>query len=80
MKHNQTILVSSLPFILQQPKIDDIIAFRNTRDQKILIKRISKIEKEKYFVTGDNHSDSTDSWKFGMIGKAQIVGKVIAVY
>lgn len=72
------VLVSSIPYLVNKPKIGDIVAFRLNR--KVLIKRIVKINKEeKYFVKGDNEKDSFDSAKFGWIKKKEIVGKVIGI-
>ena len=68
-------LVSSIPFLFPNPKIGDIIAFR--KNDKIFVKRIAKINREKYFVKGDNIKDSLDSKNFGWINKKEIVGKVI---
>ena len=70
-----TVLVSNLPFLFPSPKIGDIVAFR--KNDKIFIKRIAKINGEKYFVKGDNIKDSLDSRKIGWILKKEIVGKVI---
>ena len=71
----ETVLVSSLPFLFSSPKIGDIVAIKNK--EKIFIKRIAKINREKYFVKGDNIRDSLDSRKVGRILKKEIVGKVI---
>ena len=59
------------------PKLGDIVAAKDPRDGKILIKRVSKIKNNKYFVTGDNKKKSTDSRTFGWIKKKDIIGKVI---
>jgi nickel-type superoxide dismutase maturation protease len=72
----EEILVNRLSYILKKPKVRDIVAVKDPRDKKILIKRISRIEHGKYFVVGDNKEHSTDSRKFGMIEKTDIVGKV----
>lgn len=78
IKENQTVIVSAIPYLLRTPKINDIIAIESPVEEKILIKRITKMNHNNYFVAGDNQSDSTDSRKFGMIGRDQIIGKVIA--
>lgn len=77
IKENQTVFVSALPFLLRKPKINDIVAIKHPHDNKTFIKRIIMIENKKYFVQGDNKSDSIDSRKFGMIGKELIIGKVL---
>ena len=50
------------------------------RDDKVLIKRITKIEDKSYFVQGDNKNASTDSRVFGMIRRSAIIGKVISAF
>ena len=72
----ETLLVNRLSYLFTNPKENDIIAFHDPRDGKILIKRITKKNGTKYFVQGDNKNSSTDSRVFGMIGKSAIVGKV----
>lgn len=74
--HNgQTVLVSSMPYLFSKPKSGDIVAFK--KEEKIFIKRIARIERQKYFITGDNKNDSLDSRNFGWIEKKEIVGEVI---
>lgn len=73
----QTVLVSSIPYLFSKPKSGDIVAFK--REEKIFIKRIARIEGQKYFITGDNKNDSMDSRKFGWISRKAIIGKIIKV-
>ncbi len=73
------VFVSSIPYLFSKPKVGDIVAFKI--DNKVLIKRIMKINPspssgEKYFVKGDNKSDSLDSKSIGLINKKDILGKV----
>lgn len=77
LQEREVVFVNRLSFLFHTPQIGDIIAFRDPRDKKVLIKRITKRVKEKYFVEGDNKKHSTDSREFGMIGRNDIVGKVI---
>lgn len=77
LKEGQTVLVNRLSYIFSSPKRGDIVAIKDPRDHKILIKRIDDVELKSFFVTGDNKEHSTDSREFGMIGKKEIVGKVI---
>ena len=71
------VLISRIPYWFKDPKINDIVAFRNSG--KIFLKRIIKIQNGKYFVAGDNKNDSYDSRNFGDISKKQILGKVIYI-
>ena len=89
LKSGSFVLVSSIPYLLVNPKVGDIIAFK--KENKIFIKRIAKINPsrhsaelsrspssgKKYFVKGDNEKDSLDSRKLGWIEMKNIVGKVI---
>jgi nickel-type superoxide dismutase maturation protease len=77
IKVGQTVLVNRLSYWFTKPKIDDIIALYDPRDGKILIKRITKKNRTKYFVEGDNKGASTDSRVFGWIEKRAIIGKVV---
>jgi len=74
LKHNQIILASSVPFFFRKPKVGDIVVLKK---KKFIIKRIAKINKNKFFVVGDNKEESTDSRNFGWIFKQNIVGKII---
>lgn len=72
---NDNVLVSSIPFLFKKPKANDIVLFK--KSDKFLLKRITRIKDSKYFLTGDNKSDSLDSRKFGFVTREQIKGKVI---
>jgi nickel-type superoxide dismutase maturation protease len=73
------IFVNRLAYVFVHPQLNDIIALHDPRDGKVLIKRIIKIEGKGYFVQGDNKNSSTDSRVFGMIGRRDIIGKVIRI-
>lgn len=66
-------------YFFSKPKTGDIVAVRDPRDGKTIIKRITKIENNRYFVEGDNKIASTDSRDFGLIDKDNIIGKVVFV-
>lgn len=71
IKNGSEILISNIPYLFSKPKIGDIIAFN--KEGKILIKRITKIKDNEYFVSGDNASDSINGW----INKENVLGKLI---
>ena len=77
LKPGQNILVNRLTYVFAKPKVGDIIALKDLGSKKVLIKRISKTNKDNYFVLGDNEKQSTDSRVFGWIKKKDIIGKVI---
>ena len=70
------VLVSRLTYLFKRPCIGDIVALRDPRDKKVLIKRIAEIKGDTYKVEGDNKNHSTDSRVFGMIGIQAIIGKI----
>lgn len=79
LQAGESIIVNRVSYWFHQPKKGDIIALRDPRDGKVLIKRITKIDGAGYFVHGDNKTASTDSRVFGMIERSDIIGKVIFV-
>lgn len=75
IKNGHRVLVSDLPYVISNPRIGDVVLFRTAG--KNFVKRIKKIEKEKYYLIGDNKRDSLDSRKIGWINRKQILGKVL---
>lgn len=71
------VLVSSIPYFFTSPKKGDIVAFKLYG--KILIKRIKMRKSEKYYLVGDNGTDSLDSKKLGWVDRKEIMGKIIGV-
>lgn len=76
LKQNELIIISSIPYLFKNPRINDIVAIKS-KENKIFIKRIKKITKNNYIVLGDNKNDSFDSRNFGPIKKEEIIGKYI---
>lgn len=66
------IIATSLPYLFSRPTVGDVVTFKY--DSKIMVKRIIKIAKGKYFIKGDNVNDSKS---FDPITRMEIVGKVI---
>lgn len=79
LKPGGSVLVSALPYLFASPKTGDIVACRDPDSKKVLIKRITKIENNRYFLEGDNKTESTDSRNFGWLDKETIIGKVICI-
>lgn len=75
LRSGDFVLVSSLPYLLNTPKKGEVIAAKIKG--KVFIKRITKVESKKYFLSGDNAHDSFDSRSLGLIARKQIIGKVI---
>lgn len=75
IKSKQMVLASGLFYLFKKPRIGDIVAFREK--DKVFIKRIQRVVRDKYFLTGDNRKDSLDSRTFGFISQEQILGKII---
>ena len=75
LKNEDICLISSVPYLFKNPKINDIVLFIY-KDKKYL-KRVTKISEQGYFLKGDNNTDSFDSKNFGLIKRDKIIGKVI---
>ena len=76
-KEGQTVLVSSIPYLFGGPKVGDVVVIKNSRDGRLLLKRVKKRESKEYVVAGDNPEVSTDSRTFGPVLRKNILGKVI---
>lgn len=76
-EQGEVVLINRLTYWFSAPEIGDVVAVRDPRDGKVLIKRITGSKGQRYFVQGDNKKYSTDSRVFGMIGRLDIIGKVI---
>lgn len=68
------VLVSNFPYLFKNPAVGDLVVLNR---EKYIIKRIKKIDGDRFFVEGDNSRESTDSRNFGWINRKEIVGKVI---
>lgn len=69
--------VLTFPYFFSQPKIGDVIIFRQVVPPFVLCKRIVKIVNSKMWVEGDNKEKSIDSRNFGFIDRKNIIGKII---
>ncbi len=76
LKEGDNVLVNRLFYFFRKPKIDDIIVLKYPKNNMYLIKRVKKVDNNKYFVLGDNLKESIDSRDFGWISKKEIIGKV----
>ena len=63
--------------LYRQIRKGDVVVIRHPLEKKFLLKRISKVLENKYFVIGDNRKESHDSRKFGSVDKKLIVGKLL---
>ncbi len=77
LKSGDTVIASPLPYLLRKPTVGDIVICKDPRTDRILIKRIFAFNNSLYSIRGDNQDKSTDSRKFGMIHRKDILGKVL---
>ncbi len=73
--NNQTVLISSIPFLFSKPKNGEVVVFEHKN--KKYIKRITKLSNNRYFLEGYNKKDSLDSKKIGWIEGKNIIGKIV---
>ncbi len=56
-------------------KLNDLVVAKV--NNRLIIKRVTKINQDKLFLEGDNKAVSIDSKSFGWIAKNKVIGKVI---
>ena len=79
-KAHDRLWASRLFYMLFKPKMGDVVVLRDPRDGRLVLKRITRITADGYFVKGDNEKESTDSRTFGFLKKENITGKVLFKY
>ncbi|MBI2421080.1 MAG: S26 family signal peptidase [Candidatus Levybacteria bacterium] len=74
LKDGSFLIALTIPPLLSKPKVGDTVLFRDGK--KKIVKKVKKIENGKYFVEGENFSDSK---KYPPIDSEKILGKVIRI-
>ncbi|MFQ6013076.1 MAG: nickel-type superoxide dismutase maturation protease [Thermoplasmata archaeon] len=72
-----SVLVNRLAYRLGRPRKGDLVVLRHPTTGRVLVKRVSEVEGDEVFVTGDNQAYSVDSRVFGAVETRHLVGKVI---
>ena len=62
-----------------EPKVNDIVVAEHPVTEDLIIKRLTKIEADGYWLEGDAHrpetaATSSDSWVFGAVPRERIIG------
>lgn len=55
----------------------DVVVALDPRDGRLILKRVERISETGVTLVGDNLPESTDSRTFGLVQKANIIGKVV---
>ncbi len=71
------LLVLNLNLLLKK---GDVVILRDSRDDRLVLKRVAKMDDSIFFVKGDNEDFSTDSRTFGPVSKKNLIGKVLLRY
>ncbi len=58
----------------------DVVALRDPRDGRLLVKRVVAIDASGVTVAGDNPGASTDSRTFGVVGRDRVIGRAVWRY
>ena len=75
-KEGEYLLVCNVAYLLSKPRVMDVVIARHPITNSLIIKRIAKINDRRYYLSGDNKKESSDSSKFGAIDGKEIRGKV----
>ena len=62
---------------LSKIKKGNAVVLKHPKTNELILKRVSKIKDGRYYVTGDNKKQSTDSRHFGAVERNSIIGKVL---
>ena len=75
------ILVNFNAYRSASPQINDVVVLADPREAaRQIVKRITDVDGDRYYLRGDNPSQSTDSRQFGWVERHQIQGKVTCVF
>lgn len=77
LKQGDTVLVNRLSYRFKKPSVGDIVLVEKPKELRVIVKRVSEIKNDLYFLSGDNKKESTDSSTFGYIEKKNILGKML---
>ncbi len=80
LKQGDTVLVNRLSYIFQNPSIGDIALVQKQKELRVILKRVTEIKNDLYFLSGDNKRESTDSRAFGFVSKKEILGKMFYTF
>lgn len=59
-----------------KPRLEDVIVFKLPNEKNHFVKRVNRVEKDSYYVLGDNINNSKDSRHFGNVDKKYVIGTV----
>ncbi|MBI4039215.1 nickel-type superoxide dismutase maturation protease [Candidatus Daviesbacteria bacterium] len=80
LRENQQIIASSTPYWFTSPRKGDVVVVKHPQENRVIIKRITRVDHNTYWVLGDNPRSSSDSRHFGPITKNNILAKIIFVF
>ncbi len=73
---NGYVLINRFSYVFRDPKEGDVVVAKHPKTGRLIVKRISAIQADRYVLRGDNERESTDSRGFGPVTKKMLVGKV----
>ena len=74
------VLVNKLSYLLGKPREGDVVVAKHPNTGRLIVKRVSRIELDRYLLRGDNERASSDSRGFGAVTREMLVGRVWKVF
>jgi nickel-type superoxide dismutase maturation protease len=63
--------------VSQNVRVNDVVVIRHPNKNIYIVKRVKKIQGDRFYLLGDNTKSSEDSRKFGALRRDGLVGKLI---
>ncbi len=61
------VLVNKLSYVLGKPREGDVVVAKHPNTGRLIVKRVSRVESNRYLLRGDNEKSSSDSRGFGAV-------------
>ena len=78
VREGDFVVVNRMSYLFSKPRVGHVVVARHPKKPSmLLLKRIVREQKDRYWLEGDCASKSTDSRHFGWLKRDFLIGKVI---
>ncbi len=78
LRAGDEVLVNPYAYRIKLPQVGDIVIVRHpfNNDVQKMVKRVVRAENGRFFLAGDNRTESSDSRSFGLLPTTALLGQV----